>query len=230
MDRLWAFRFKEDSSISHHGIEGQKWGVRNGPPYPLNSKALASSVFNNANRRINKISSDVTSSVKVAGSKMYGLEHKLKTKESIQRKIETDAKEKGISERKAADSIRDAVRFTTISDIDNFVSSYERFKEQMADKGYTEVRCKNYFEQFKEGKVKHKSVQSNFATEDGYIFEVQFQTPASQNVKNRKIPLYEEARKLSTSPSRKREIELEMEKMASEIKDPKDISRIKSHG
>lgn len=26
--------------ISHHGIEGQRWGVRNGPPYPLekNSK------------------------------------------------------------------------------------------------------------------------------------------------------------------------------------------------
>ena len=158
MDRLWAFRYKEDSSLSHHGIEGQKWGVRNGPPYPLNSKALASSVFNNANRRINKISSDVTSSAKVSGSKMYGLEHKLKTKESIQRKIETDAKEKGISKRKAADSIRDAVRFTTISDTDNFVSSYERFKEQMADKGYTEIRCKNYFEQFKEGKVKHVGI------------------------------------------------------------------------
>ena len=23
--------------LSHHGIEGQKWGVRNGPPYPLHS-------------------------------------------------------------------------------------------------------------------------------------------------------------------------------------------------
>lgn len=22
-------------SISHHGVKGQKWGVKNGPPYPL---------------------------------------------------------------------------------------------------------------------------------------------------------------------------------------------------
>lgn len=22
-------------TITHHGVEGQKWGVRNGPPYPL---------------------------------------------------------------------------------------------------------------------------------------------------------------------------------------------------
>lgn len=36
MDSLWSFHFKEDS-ISHHGIEGQKWGIRNGPPYPLGS-------------------------------------------------------------------------------------------------------------------------------------------------------------------------------------------------
>ena len=25
--------------LKHHGIKGQKWGVRNGPPYPLNSKS-----------------------------------------------------------------------------------------------------------------------------------------------------------------------------------------------
>ena len=25
--------------IEHHGIEGQKWGQRNGPPYPLDQKA-----------------------------------------------------------------------------------------------------------------------------------------------------------------------------------------------
>lgn len=28
--------------ISHHGIEGQKWGVQNGPPYPLDSAKMSS--------------------------------------------------------------------------------------------------------------------------------------------------------------------------------------------
>ena len=32
----YTFRMKDDT-LSHHGIEGQKWGVRNGPPYPLGS-------------------------------------------------------------------------------------------------------------------------------------------------------------------------------------------------
>lgn len=29
---------KRDDSLEHHGIDGQKWGIRNGPPYPLDSK------------------------------------------------------------------------------------------------------------------------------------------------------------------------------------------------
>lgn len=29
--------------LQHHGIQGQKWGVRNGPPYPLDSNAKSSS-------------------------------------------------------------------------------------------------------------------------------------------------------------------------------------------
>ena len=33
------FSFNLDQNyLSHHGIKGQKWGKRNGPPYPLDSK------------------------------------------------------------------------------------------------------------------------------------------------------------------------------------------------
>lgn len=28
-----------DDYLAHHGVEGQKWGVRNGPPYPLSGDA-----------------------------------------------------------------------------------------------------------------------------------------------------------------------------------------------
>lgn len=30
--------FTTSNAFLHHGIEGQKWGVRNGPPYPLDRK------------------------------------------------------------------------------------------------------------------------------------------------------------------------------------------------
>lgn len=28
-------KLNEDNTLQHHGIKGQKWGVKNGPPYPL---------------------------------------------------------------------------------------------------------------------------------------------------------------------------------------------------
>lgn len=34
---LYAIPKKVYGDVEHHGIKGQKWGVRNGPPYPLDS-------------------------------------------------------------------------------------------------------------------------------------------------------------------------------------------------
>lgn len=30
--------FNVDEFLAHHGIKGQEWGVKNGPPYPLDSR------------------------------------------------------------------------------------------------------------------------------------------------------------------------------------------------
>lgn len=38
----YAIHFS-DEHLAHHGVEGQKWGVRNGPPYPLNRKLSVTS-------------------------------------------------------------------------------------------------------------------------------------------------------------------------------------------
>lgn len=39
------FIIDEDLYLSHHGIKGQKWGIRNGPPYPLDSIANGNAVL-----------------------------------------------------------------------------------------------------------------------------------------------------------------------------------------
>jgi len=218
-----------DSDLYHHGILGQKWGVKYGPPYPLTSKGAANKIYEYAKKHVNKISRDVISASKISNSKPYGLEHRLKTKSSITRKIEKKVKEDGISIKEAASDIKDAIRFTTISSEKVFVSSYEKFKEVLENKGYEEIRCKNYFDLFNKGKVKHKSVQSTFRTKDGYEFEVQFQTPSSQDAKNKKIPIYEERRQVGISKKRAKELERQMYELALNVKDPDDISRIKTY-
>lgn len=42
-DKLEMFKFGENDYLEHHGIKGQKWGVRNGPPYPLKENAHSTS-------------------------------------------------------------------------------------------------------------------------------------------------------------------------------------------
>ena len=39
--------------LAHHGIKGQKWGVKNGPPYPLDAKGQLKKV-KSLNDELNK--------------------------------------------------------------------------------------------------------------------------------------------------------------------------------
>lgn len=34
---MYGYEFARENDLNHHGILGQKWGKRNGPPYPLNA-------------------------------------------------------------------------------------------------------------------------------------------------------------------------------------------------
>lgn len=50
------------NELYHHGIKGQKWGVMNGPPYPLKaSDKSASEKCLSANNKINKVSKNNSS-------------------------------------------------------------------------------------------------------------------------------------------------------------------------
>lgn len=204
----------EYDELYHHGIKGQKWGVIRKKHHPMTN---AYRTYLEAKRREPRITKAVTSSVKDSGAEMYGLDHRLKTIGSIARKQELGKE------------IKDAIRYTAILSDEDFVSQYSSIKSDMVNKGYSETKCKNYFEQYRRGKVNHKSVQCNYETVDGYSFEIQFQTKASQRVKDKKVPLYEEARDPNTTEARQKQITKEMRKLAEEVPDPPGISAIEEH-
>ena len=273
--------------LAHHGIKGQKWGVRrfqniDGSLTPAGKKrygewkpgkktfrsetkaviarasnkvkafeakpideeetakrglldeaenrkciGLAESIFSKATKEEPKITDDIIDSANKTGSKMYGLDYRLKQPTSLAAKIGADAKEKDLSFEEASKGIKDSVRYTVLSDTDHYTDSYKALKSELLEKGYSEVRFKNYFEKYRNGEVKHKAIQCTYRSPDGFDFEVQFHTPESQAVKELKIPLYEEIRKQGVSTERKERLEKEMQDLAERIPDPPGVYDIK---
>lgn len=198
-------------SLLHYGVKGMKWGIRH------DRQNSGRQVYQKAIKMEPKITKDISDSITRNGGRIYGLNHRLKTERSITRKLSLGKE------------IKDAVRYTAILSEKDFVSQYNDIKKDLEGKGYTETRCKNYFEQYRKGLVKHKSVQTNYKTRDGYTFELQFQTKASQDAKDKKVPLYEESRDPKTSAKRRNELIRQMEVLADKVNDPIGIDRIKEH-
>ena len=81
------------NELYHHGIKGQKWGVRRyqnpdgslttaGKAHYASSKH-ASKIRANAESAEPRITSDVRDAVKSTSAKMYGLKNRLKTKTGV---------------------------------------------------------------------------------------------------------------------------------------------------
>lgn len=191
--------------------------------------SLAERLFEKALRIEPDITRDIVSVVKDSGGTMYDLDNRIKQPTSIAAKIGADAKEHGVSFSDAAENIKDLIRYTSITNDDQFTRSYKSAKEQLEALGYEETRCKNYFTLFRDNKSRHKAIQCVFVDKDGNQFELQFHTPSSEAAKELKIPIYEERRKTGLNKSRMIELENQMTELGEKVEDPKGVFTIQSH-
>lgn len=192
--------------------------------------AVAEAVFNEAAAKEPIITDDVVSSVADVGGQMYGLDYRLKQPTSMAGKIGADASEDGLSFAEAGAKIKDAVRYTAVIEEGDFTQGYESIKASLESKGYTEVRCKNFFASYGKGKSDQKAVQCVYEDRSGFRFELQFHTPRSQGAKELNHPRYEEQRKKGTSNDRRRELSKEMRHFGAQVPNPAGVMTIQSHG
>ncbi|MFV0382333.1 MAG: phage minor capsid protein [Breznakia sp.] len=171
------------------------------------------------------ITSNVETAVKENGAKLYGKQWRLKTEQSLERKIRSDMLDGGITLDEVKTSIYDNVRYTSILNDETFVKQYDGIIESLQEKGYNLTRLKNTLG---DENAMYRGVNALVKTKDDYIFELQFHTQESIKIKNEIHPLYEEFRLDATSLERKKELQTEMMKLSKSLKVSKDVKDIKN--
>ena len=160
-----------------------------------------------------------------AGGTMVGLEYAVKGEGSLTRKIRTEMKEKGVTAKQAADSMKDVNRYTMQLNEDNFASGYNKTMKTLESQGYEVVRVKNTMG---DTSAPYRGVNTNVKSPDGSIWELQFHTAKSLEVKEVNHKLYETQRLDKTPPAKKAELGKQMAANAASIPSPKDIESIQN--
>ena len=154
---------------------------------------------------------------------MVGLEYAVKGEGSLTRKIKTETLEKGCSAAEAAASMKDVNRYTMKLGEDNFASGYEKTMKTLESQGYEVVRVKNTLAN---PNAPYRGVNTNIKSPDGSIWELQFHTAKSLEVKEVNHKLYETQRLDKTPAAKKAELGATMAQNAASIPTPKNIEKI----
>lgn len=168
------------------------------------------------------ITADINNIATKAGGKLVGLENRLKSSYSIKRKIEAEVAD-GFSKSLSLNKIRDAIRYTTVFKENDFVARYKAMQYLLAIEGYKTIVVKNTWK----NDSAYKGVNTFIQNEDGDVFEMQYHTQQSFDVKNGLLhKLYEKFRDPKTPIHEKEKLLLEMRKLSSKIKVPEGVELI----
>lgn len=174
-------------------------------------------------KKYEELTTILLKSLEKDGVFLEGLEYRLKSKESLERKILKDAREKKIEIKIAALNINDVLRYTFILDEDAFYESYKAISIVLAQEGYNYKQIKNTL---KLKNVRYRGINALIEIRGNYVFELQFHTKKSFKVKQITHPMYEEFRQIGILKKRKDELEKEITEISNQIPMPRGVEKI----
>ncbi len=162
-----------------------------------------------------KTSEDLQEVSSKVGGELAGFEYRVKSTESLTRKLISE----GIDT-----SIKDVLRYTIVLDKTNFTVGVQNSMKNLKSLGYKTIKIKNSFQ---EGQV-YKGINTQVKTPDGYIFELQYHTPESFDVKqNINHDLYEKYRLLDPKSQEAIELRNKMIENSNRVELPENVEDIK---
>ena len=160
-----------------------------------------------------------------AGSIEKGVPYRIKGLESMHRKIREKAWDKQKTPEQYSKEVTDALRFTDMVDGKNFVKSFNKMKEGLAERGYDMVEVTNTID--KEGEA-YRGVNTLVTSPKGYTFELQFHTPQSFDIKEANHVDYNVERRASTPPAVSKALQEQMKQRSRSVETPEGASKIRN--
>ena len=223
-------KYNSGYSIDAHIVEGDKEFRQKVKVDIKQVYTIGKDIFSNAKKLEKTLTPIIKEAVESIGAYNEGLEYAVKSEASINRKIRDRYVEYYITNginikmEDIASSLSDVNRYTAILDVDQFVEQYEQINTVLEKQGLIINKVKNTF---KVDGATYKGVNNNYFTPDGTVFELQFHTKESFELKNVKLhEIYEEERLVETTPERKKELKELMKKLSFALTIPKDIDKI----
>ncbi|WP_381561533.1 ATP nucleotide 3'-pyrophosphokinase [Streptomyces eurythermus] len=170
------------------------------------------------------ITVDVRAAALASGAELVGFEHRLKSPDSLKRKVATSLKEHpGQNVDTVLARLSDAVRYTLQWPDGAYTDGVTTASAILSAWGNDTTKWSNTW-----GRASgYKGLNTGWrAPRSGQLFEVQFHTPASKHAQEVTHLLYEEQRLPSTSPARKKELQAQQDAMFAAVPVPQGADRL----
>ncbi|MFI9206002.1 ATP nucleotide 3'-pyrophosphokinase [Streptomyces sp. NPDC053048] len=207
---------------------GGGWQGEGGLALNAADNARVDAFVEQAKRAERSISPQVRAAALLSSAELVGFDHRLKSPDSLKRKVATSMKEHpGQNVNEALSGINDSVRYTLRWPDGRYTEGVTVASRLLSVWGNDSIKWTNTW-----GRAKgYKAINSGWsAARSGHRFEVQFHTPASKNAQEVTHKLYEEQRLPGTSPERARELQAQQDAIFAAVPVPQGADRLTAPG